>query len=230
MLQRFAKAGRKSVIAWREWRRCGRCARDERRDRPATSNRLTTRKAAGPLARLPCRVAVWLGCSVLAVAVGCAPPASRTAGAAGAANGARAGASGDGPSACATPWQLGVVGGSAQVVVMCPSDVRRAALDPAGPMAPALAPGLDPARDRVCGCASRMPPPPFVDLVFTAKPVEGRVTVEAKDDDELDPALGPAFVQCVGTVTAKFAPAHGGGCEGGGAATYVYPVRLELAP
>jgi hypothetical protein len=206
MLQRFAKAGRKSVIAWRECN--GR----------ATSKRLTG-------------LAVGLAGAAFAVSVGCTPPASGTAGAARAADGARSSwPSANGPSACASPWQLGVVGGSAQVVVMCPSDVHREALDPAGPMAPALAPGLDPARDRVCGCASRMPPPPFVDLVFTARPDEGRVTVEAKDDDELDPAVGPAFVQCVGKVTAKFASAHAGGCEGGGAATYVYPVRLELAP
>jgi hypothetical protein len=108
---------------------------------------------------------------------------------------------------------------------MCPSDVRREPLDPQGPMAPALAPGLDPARERVCGCASRVPPPPFVDLVFTAKPEEGRVTVEAKDDDELN----PAFVQCIGTVTANFARRPGAECEGG-PATYVYPVRLELSP
>jgi hypothetical protein len=114
---------------------------------------------------------------------------------------------------------------------LCPDDVRREALDPAGPVAPALAPGLDPARERVCGCASRLAPPPFVDLVFTAKPREGSVTVEAKADDDADPTLGPAFAACVGTVTAKFAPTpQGGGCGGGGAATYVYPVRLDLTP
>jgi hypothetical protein len=113
---------------------------------------------------------------------------------------------------------------------MCPDDVRREALDPAGPVAPALAPGLDPARERVCGCASRVAPPPFVDLVFTAKPSEGRVTVEAKDDDDADPTLGPAFAACVGTVTASFSPLPAGGCSGAGAATYVYPVRLELSP
>ena len=121
------------------------------------------------------------------------------------------------------------MGGSAQVVLLCPSDVKREPLDPNGPMAPALAPALDPARERVCGCAARMQPPAFVDLVFTAKPEDGRVTIEAKGDEELDPTLGPPFLACVGTLTASFAPVHGGACEGGGAGTIVYPVRLDLA-
>ena len=134
------------------------------------------------------------------------------------------------PPVCAAPWALGVVGGSAQVVVMCPSDVKREPLDPTGPMGSSLTPALDPARDRVCSCAARMAPPAFVDLVFTAKPDEGRVTVEAKDDEELDPTLGPPFLACVGTVTATFAAGRTSACEGGGAATFVYPVRLDLAP
>jgi hypothetical protein len=116
---------------------------------------------------------------------------------------------------------------------MCPSDVQRQPLDPTGPMAAALAPALDPAHDRVCGCAAKLPPPPFVDLVFTAKPADKTVSVEAKgDDDELDPTLGPAFVACVGKVTARIerTQGNGGACEGGAAATLVYPVRLELAP
>ena len=130
---------------------------------------------------------------------------------------------------CASRWSIDVVGGAAQVVVMCPSDVQRRPLDPAGPIAAALAPALDPAHDRVCGCAAKLAPPPFVDLVFTAKPGDQTVSVQAKNDEELDPTLGPAFVACVGTVTAR-AGGTSGTCEGGGAATVVYPVRLELAP
>jgi hypothetical protein len=113
---------------------------------------------------------------------------------------------------------------------MCPGDVRREALDPSGPLAPALVPALDPARERVCGCAARLRPPPFVDLVFTANLPEGRVRAEAKGDaDEFDSELGAPFVACVGTVVASFPPMHATGC-GGAAATVVYPVRLELEP
>jgi hypothetical protein len=135
------------------------------------------------------------------------------------------------PSTCASRWSLEMVGGGAQAVVMCPGDVRRAALDPKGPLAGALSPGLEPARERVCGCAERMHAPPFVDLVLTAKLDEGRVTVEAKgDDDELDPELGPPFVACVGTVTATFSPRHGPPCGSGTATSAVYPVRIEIGP
>jgi hypothetical protein len=133
-------------------------------------------------------------------------------------------------SVCSAPWALGVVGGAAQVVVMCPSDVRREPLDPNGPLAPSLAAGLDPARERVCQCAAQLPVPPFVDLVFTAKLDEGRVTVEAKNDDDLDPAAGPRFVECIGTVTARSAPMPGAACGAGAPATLVYPVRVDLAP
>lgn len=135
---------------------------------------------------------------------------------------------GERPSVCAAPWALGVIGGEAQVVVFCPGDVQRKPLDPSGPMAAALAPALDPARDRVCSCAARMQPPPAIDLVFTAKGREGRVTVEAKDDD--DPEGGAAFADCVGTPAATFAPAAADVCPAGAPATLVYPVRLELAP
>jgi hypothetical protein len=120
------------------------------------------------------------------------------------------------------------MGGEAQVVVLCPGDVQRKPLDPNGPMAAALAPALDPARDRVCSCAARMQPPPVIDLVFTAKGREGRVMVEAKDDDDREGAA--AFVGCVGTPTATFAPAAANVCPAGAPATLVYPVRVELTP
>lgn len=135
------------------------------------------------------------------------------------------------PSTCASPWSLEMVGAGAQAVVLCAGDVRREPLDPKGPLAGALAPGLEPARARVCGCAERMHAPPFVDLVLTAKLDEGRVTVEAKaDDEELDPDLGPPFVACVGSLTATFTPRRGPPCGSGAATSAVYPVRIEIGP
>lgn len=121
------------------------------------------------------------------------------------------------------------------MVVVCSSDVRREPLDPAGPLAPSLAAGLDPARDRVCSCAKQGDPPPFVDLVFTAKPDQGSVTVQAKDEDTSSLAAGegaPAgpFVACVGTIEARFPPKAVPACGEGAAATIIYPVRLELGP
>lgn len=124
-----------------------------------------------------------------------------------------------------------MVGVGAQAVVMCPGDVRRETLDSKGPLAAALSPGLGPARERVCGCAERIHAPAFVDLVFTAKFDEGRVSVEAKaDDDETDPDLGPPFVACVGTVTAAFTPRRGPACGDGVATSAIYPVRIEIGP
>jgi hypothetical protein len=124
-----------------------------------------------------------------------------------------------------------MVGAGGQVVVMCPADVRREALDPKGPLAAAISPGLAPARQRVCDCAERLRAPAFVDLVFTAKLDEGRVTVEAKaDDDESDPELTPAFVACVGSLVATFTPRRAPACGDGVATSAIYPVRIDIGP
>jgi hypothetical protein len=128
---------------------------------------------------------------------------------------------------CATPWKLEVIGGGAQVVLVCPRDVRRASLDESSAFRQALPPALDPAHDRVCACAARLHPPPFVDLVFTAHPDEGRVTVTANGDEENDAQLAPPFIACVGTVNATFDAVHSGVCPDG-PASLVYPVRLDL--
>lgn len=130
--------------------------------------------------------------------------------------------------ACGKPWRLEVMGGDGRVVVVCAHDVRRAALAESSAFERALGPALDPARDRVCACAGRVRPPAFVDLVFTAHPEEGRVTVQAGADDDLDPELGPAFVACVGTVAAAFAPIRAEVCAETGKSSFVYPVRVEL--
>jgi hypothetical protein len=130
--------------------------------------------------------------------------------------------------ACEHPWSLDVIGGNARVVVVCDKDVQRRALDESSAVASALAPALEPARQRVCGCVGRLRPPPFIDLVFTAKPQEGAVTVRASGDDDLDPELGPDFIACIGTVVAKFVPSPSDVCAGAASASYLYPVRLEL--
>ena len=140
---------------------------------------------------------------------------------------------GESPNACAGPWTLDrAAGAGGKVVVVCSNDVRREIFDGSSPIARALAPGLEPARARVCSCASRMKAPPFVDLVFTAKPDEGKVTVQASDGDEadLDPELGPPFVACIGTVTASFVPVPSNACPGSTKASFVYPTRIELGP
>jgi hypothetical protein len=122
------------------------------------------------------------------------------------------------------------MGGDGRVVVVCAHDVRREALDESSAIARALFPALDPARERVCSCVGQMRAPPFVDLVFTAKPEDGRVTVQAGGDDDLDPELGAAFVGCIGSVVATFAPLASGACDNAGKASFVYPVRLDLGP
>jgi hypothetical protein len=132
------------------------------------------------------------------------------------------------PVVCGKPWRLDVIGGDAQVVVVCANDVQRQALDSSSAIERALSPVLDPARERVCACVGRMPAPAFVDLVFTARPEEGRVTVQAGGDDDLDPDLGPALVACIGTVVATFGPLPSEACSDAGKASFVYPVRLEL--
>jgi hypothetical protein len=133
------------------------------------------------------------------------------------------------PAACEKPWTLGVIGGDGRIVVTCANDVQRQPLDESGALARALAPGLDPSRERICACAAKLHAPPFVDLVFTAKPEQGNVTVRANADEDVDPDVGAAFVGCVGTITASFTPIHSGACPQG-QATAIYPVRLELEP
>jgi hypothetical protein len=134
------------------------------------------------------------------------------------------------PVACGKPWNLGVVGGDASVVVVCANDVQRRALEDSASIARSLSPGLDPARDKVCACVARLRAPAFVDLVFTAQPSEGRVTVEARSEDDDDPELGPPFVACVGMVSASFPPLSTDACSGPGKVAFIYPVRLDLAP
>jgi hypothetical protein len=131
-------------------------------------------------------------------------------------------------TACALPWTLeDVAGGPGRVVVVCGSDVRRQAVEP-GAMTRAIDPALEPARQRVCACAAKMPVPAFVDLVVTSSPDQGRARVEASEpDDELDPAVAPAFVACVGSLVATFARLHADTC-GAGEATFVYPLHVEL--
>jgi hypothetical protein len=132
-----------------------------------------------------------------------------------------------GPTACNEPWAPD--GAAERVVVVCGSEVRREAFDKAGNVARAIAPSLELARERVCVCASRVPPPPHVDLAVRAAPDEGRATVEIEDPEEdLDPTLGPDFVACFGTVVTTFAPLHLDACSGGGNAVLVYPVRVDL--
>ena len=131
-------------------------------------------------------------------------------------------------TACALPWTLeDVAGGPGRVVVVCGSDVRRQDVEP-GAMMRAIDPALEPARQRVCSCASRMPVPAFVDLVVTSSPDQGLAKVVASEpDDELDPAVAPAFVACVGSVVATFARMHADTC-GTGEPTFVYPLHVEL--
>jgi hypothetical protein len=133
--------------------------------------------------------------------------------------------------ACAQAWTLESAGDQASVVVVCGTDVRRELLSQSRALGRALAPALEPARKRVCSCVERLPVPPFVDLVITANPDHGRASVEATGDDELDPALGPAFVKCIGTVETAFAPVHSPqACHGAGEATLKYPLRVQLRP
>jgi len=132
-----------------------------------------------------------------------------------------------GPAACSERWTPDST--SERVVVVCGGDVRRAAFDGAGEIARAIAPALEPARERVCECASRVSPPPHVDLAVRTAPDEGRATVEITDPEEdLDPSLGPEFAACFGTVVTTFAPFHVDACLGGGNAILIYPVRVDL--
>jgi hypothetical protein len=133
-------------------------------------------------------------------------------------------------TACALPWTLNDVGGGqARVVVVCDTEVRREDLVP-GVMTRAIEPILEPARQKVCACAARMPVPAFVDLVVTSVPDEGRASVEVDEpDDELDRDVARAFMACVGKLTAVVPRAHVESC-GAAKATLKYPVRVDLVP
>jgi hypothetical protein len=136
--------------------------------------------------------------------------------------------------ACAQEWTLDRAGSDpGSVIVVCGSDVRRELLSRSPALRGAIAPALEPARQRVCACAARQPPPAFVDLVVTATPGRGRATVEgslsAEADDDVDPALGAPFVACIGTVVATFPPLPPAGvCDGALEGTLKYPLRVEL--
>jgi hypothetical protein len=133
------------------------------------------------------------------------------------------------PSACRDSWALeDVPAGDARVLVVCGNDVRREPIV-VGAMSRAIDPGLEAAHERVCTCASRMAAPPFVDLVVTAVPDDGRAGVEASEPEgELDPAVASAFVACVGKIAASFPHFAGGACPGGEKTTFVYSFDVEL--
>lgn len=143
---------------------------------------------------------------------------------------ARAGPRGEGKlAACALPWTLeDLVGGPGHVNVVCASDVRREELQP-GPMTQAIDPALEPARERVCSCADRLPVPASADLVVRSSPDDGVATVETVDvDEDLDPEVGRPFYECIGKLQIKFAPLHPGACDGG-KTVYVYTWNVDLA-
>lgn len=133
------------------------------------------------------------------------------------------------PSACRQSWALeDVPAGDARVLVVCGNDVRREPIV-VGAMSRAIDPGLESAHQRVCTCASRMTAPPFVDLVVTAVPEEGRSGVETSEPEgEVDAAVASAFAACVGKIAATFPRFTGGGCPGGDKTTFVYSFDVEL--
>lgn len=133
------------------------------------------------------------------------------------------------PNACRQSWALeDVPAGDARVLVVCGNDVRREPIV-LGAMSRAIDPGLESAHQRVCTCASRMTAPPFVDLVVTAVPEEGRSGVETSEPEgEVDPGVASAFAACVGKIAATFPRFAGGGCPGGDKTTFVYSFDVEL--
>jgi hypothetical protein len=132
-------------------------------------------------------------------------------------------------TACALPWTLeDVTGGPGQVVVVCAGEVRREEVQP-GPITRAIDPALEPARQRVCSCAERMPAPPSADLVVTSIPDDGVASVEPGElEEEVDAELGRAFFECVGKLRTRFPPTHSDAC-GAGKATFVYTLSVDLA-
>jgi hypothetical protein len=133
------------------------------------------------------------------------------------------------PAACRDSWALeDVPAGDARVLVVCGNDVRREPIV-VGAMSRAIDPGLESAHQRVCTCASRMAAPPFVDLVVTAVPEEGRAGVETSEPEgEVDPGVASAFAACVGKIASRFDRFPGGGCPGGEKTTFVYSFDVEL--
>jgi hypothetical protein len=133
------------------------------------------------------------------------------------------------PTACTQSWALeDVPAGDARVLVVCGNDVRREPIV-VGSMSRAIDPGLESAHQRVCTCASRMAAPPFVDLVVTAVPEEGRAGVETSEPEgEVDPGVASTFAACVGKIAASFERFPGGGCPGGEKTTFVYSFDVEL--
>ena len=133
------------------------------------------------------------------------------------------------PAACGQSWELeDAVGGAARVIVVCGSDLRRAAVE-VGPMTRALDPALDAARARVCECAARGPAPAFVDLVVTAVPRDGRASVEPGEPDaSLDAQVAQRFAACVGSLGVTFPAFEDATCGDGAPAKYVYAMNVEL--
>jgi hypothetical protein len=120
-------------------------------------------------------------------------------------------------------------GGQGRVIVACGNDVHHQDLEP-GPMTRAIEPILEPARQRVCGCAAHLPVPAYVDLVVTSRLDEGTASVEEGElDDELDHDVATAFMACVGKLTAAVPRAHLEEC-GPAKATLTYPLHVDLAP
>jgi hypothetical protein len=136
------------------------------------------------------------------------------------------------PGTCSEKWDVeDLVAAGGRVIVVCGTDVRRERLAESADLARAIGAALDPARERVCACAAHMRPPPFVDLVLTVWPTDGRVRVESSDPvDEQDPAVGAPFLACVGATTSRASMPRLDVCNGPGEASLVYPVRVELAP
>lgn len=116
-------------------------------------------------------------------------------------------------------------------MVVCGTDARREPLGGSGPTARSISPALEPARERVCGCAARLQAPAHVDLVVKSTPDQGRATVEVSDPEEdMDPQLGPPFAACVGTVVVSYPPSRVDACSDPEKASVLYPFRVDLAP
>lgn len=96
----------------------------------------------------------------------------------------------------------------------------------------AVLPALEPARARVCDCASRLPTPKSIDLIIKTTPDEGRATVIATErSDDFDWKLGPALVRCFDVVNASYNRWHLGTDTNpvDGHSTIAYPLHVNLA-
>jgi hypothetical protein len=120
------------------------------------------------------------------------------------------------------------VGGHGELVVVCPSDVRRSPFEPSAVVARGFEPAIGPAQERVCDCAKRINEPDYLDLVFTAHPESGTVEVVAKPEQDAERStVERDFDACVGTIAARFARFATNMCPNGEPATLIFPVRLE---